>query len=259
MKSRSREINVFSMSALDLFASALGAFILISIVLMPYFLRVEPEEVNQLRRALAEAQAALAETQQQLRQAQGELEQCREREAACRQEVEGLQREVDRLRGDLAQARSELEQAQAELRQCQGELEACEEKLSKTFLAVVIQWPTRQHDVDLHIIDAAGAEFFYSEPRHPSRPGELSADTTTGPGVEIWEVTEAPPGEYRVLYNLYAHNDNPEDAIVKGGAYHRDGHDAFRERRLAGEGRDNALLVAIITVDDDGNVEIEER
>ena len=39
MKSRSQEINVFSMSALDLFASALGAFILISIVLMPYFLR----------------------------------------------------------------------------------------------------------------------------------------------------------------------------------------------------------------------------
>ena len=39
MKPRNREINVFSMSALDLFASALGAFILISIVLMPYFLR----------------------------------------------------------------------------------------------------------------------------------------------------------------------------------------------------------------------------
>ena len=37
MKFRSREINVFSMSALDLFASALGAFILISLVLMPYF------------------------------------------------------------------------------------------------------------------------------------------------------------------------------------------------------------------------------
>ena len=41
MKTRSREVNVFSMSALDLFASALGAFILISIVLMPYFLRLD--------------------------------------------------------------------------------------------------------------------------------------------------------------------------------------------------------------------------
>ena len=37
MKIRSREINVFSMSALDLFASALGAFILITVVLFPFF------------------------------------------------------------------------------------------------------------------------------------------------------------------------------------------------------------------------------
>ena len=37
MRTRSREINIFSMSALDLFASALGAFILIAVVLFPYF------------------------------------------------------------------------------------------------------------------------------------------------------------------------------------------------------------------------------
>ena len=37
MKSRSRELNIFSMSALDLFASAMGAFILIAFVLFPYF------------------------------------------------------------------------------------------------------------------------------------------------------------------------------------------------------------------------------
>ena len=37
MPERKREINIFSMSALDLFASALGAFILISVVIFPYF------------------------------------------------------------------------------------------------------------------------------------------------------------------------------------------------------------------------------
>ena len=62
MKIRSREINVFSMSALDLFASALGAFILIAIVLMPYFLRSEISEAE-LRTALEEAQAAKNELQ----------------------------------------------------------------------------------------------------------------------------------------------------------------------------------------------------
>lgn len=37
-RQKSKEINIFSMSALDLFASALGAFILITIVVLPYYL-----------------------------------------------------------------------------------------------------------------------------------------------------------------------------------------------------------------------------
>ena len=263
MKSRSREINVFSMSALDLFASALGAFILISIVLMPYFLRVDQEEVHRLRSALAQAQSALAETRQQLREAQSELQQCLEREAACRRELDELRREADRLRGELEQARNEARQARSELRQCQGELDACEEKLSKTFLAVVIQWETRAHDVDLHLVDPAGNEFYYGKSTFPGAPGELSADTTCGPGVEIWEVAEAPPGEYRVLYNFYARGGggcdaNPDDAVVKGGVYHRDGHDKLRTRRLTRLDRENALEAATVTVDDDGNVEIAQ-
>ena len=269
MKSRSREINIFSVSALDLFASALGAFILISIVLMPYFLRVSQDEVDQLRSALAQAQAAMAETRQQLQQAQGELEQCRQREATCRQEVDGLQRQVDQLQGELAQAESELAQArsalaqaqdsQSALQRCQAELDACEKKLAKTFLAVVIQWATDNHDVDMHIIDVAGAEFSYNAKTISGRPGKLSADTVRGPGVEIWEIPVAPPGEYRVLYNLYERHGNTSPAKVTGGVYHRDGHRAFRDRTLTREGRSNALLVAIITVNDDGSVEIAER
>lgn len=37
-RNRSKEINIFSMSALDLFASALGAFILIAVIALPYYL-----------------------------------------------------------------------------------------------------------------------------------------------------------------------------------------------------------------------------
>ena len=74
VKSRSREINVFSMSALDLFASALGAFILITIVLMPYFLRVEPEEVQRLRQDLLEAHARQAEAERANARLQQELQ-----------------------------------------------------------------------------------------------------------------------------------------------------------------------------------------
>lgn len=37
MRRKSKELNIFSMSALDLFASALGAFILITLILIPYY------------------------------------------------------------------------------------------------------------------------------------------------------------------------------------------------------------------------------
>lgn len=42
MRRPNREINIFSMSALDLFASALGAFVLLTIILLPYYLNESP-------------------------------------------------------------------------------------------------------------------------------------------------------------------------------------------------------------------------
>ena len=91
MKSRSREINIFSMSALDLFASALGAFILISMVLMPYFLRVDPEEINRVR-------GELAETRQQLQNAQAEA-------ARQQRKAQALEAQLKRKSQELAAAK----------------------------------------------------------------------------------------------------------------------------------------------------------
>ena len=266
MKSRSREINVFSMSALDLFASALGAFILISIVLMPYFLRLSDEQVAQLQQDLEEAQASLRETRQQLAEAESALQQCEERarreSSACREQLAELQAEVERLRAELEQAQAErdqAQQAQPALERCREELNACEERLQTTFLTLVIQWPTQRHDVDLHVIDPAGQEFFFSQRTIPGRRGELQWDTRNGPGVEIWEVSEAHTGEYQILYNLYARHGNTRPALVKGGISFRDGHHRFRERSLTRVDRANAMLVAVVTVNDDGSVNVDER
>lgn len=146
-----------------------------------------------------------------------------------------------------------------ELQQCRAELDSCRNSQARTFLTVVIQWPTDRHDVDLHVIDAAGSEFSYSAKTVPGRPGGLSTDTQQGPGAEVWEVSEAPPGEYQVLYNYFDANGNPDAAIVTGSVYHRGGRYQIGDRRLTETGRVNALLVAVVTVDDDGSVEVSER
>ncbi len=85
MKARSREINIFSMSALDLFASALGAFILIAVVLFPYFPNTGDSEVR-----VAEVQAELEREQAEHAATQQALSQCEEDKQACESELQSI-------------------------------------------------------------------------------------------------------------------------------------------------------------------------
>ena len=64
MKQRSREINVFSMSALDLFASALGAFILMSLIFMIFFTMTSQDasQAEEAQAVLAQCEAASSRT-----------------------------------------------------------------------------------------------------------------------------------------------------------------------------------------------------
>ena len=92
MRARSREINIFSMSALDLFASALGAFILIAVMLFPYFPNTGDSEVR-----VAEVQAQLAAVQAELEKEKEEHEatkqavsQCEADKQACESELKSV-------------------------------------------------------------------------------------------------------------------------------------------------------------------------
>ncbi|MDJ0948653.1 MAG: VWA domain-containing protein [Alphaproteobacteria bacterium] len=66
LKRPNRNIEIFSISALDLFASAMGAFILVAVILFPYYLkRQEVEsEAQQIRTELRAAQEATRRAEQ---------------------------------------------------------------------------------------------------------------------------------------------------------------------------------------------------
>ena len=217
MKPRNRDINIFSMSALDLFASALGAFILISIALFPYFPRTgwAPEDIGALREALAEAQR--------------QLQQC--------------QSELDRTRGALAEAQRERDRMR-------GELQSCEQELRKKFLLALISWDTVDDDVDLHVVDPAGNEFYYGERGHSGTPARLEEDNTRGPGNEVWLHPQATPGEYRLYYKLF-NKRSSGGVTVRGAILTPRGRQAAPDIRLTRQGE--KPLVAIVTVDNNGN------
>ena len=67
MRRPSRQLNIFSMSSLDLFASAMGAFVIIAVILFPYYLKKAPtlDENKRLAKELTNAKkkvVALEET-----------------------------------------------------------------------------------------------------------------------------------------------------------------------------------------------------
>ena len=217
MQKRYREINVFNLSMLDVIAGAMGAFLIIMVILLPYY--KNDAVIQHLREQIQQLEQELERQQQIIRNQQQRIQEQTER-------VEELDRENQHLR----------------------------EQLANTFLIVVIDWKTKNHDVDLHIIDPAENEFYYEKTSFPGVPGELSEDERYGPGVEVWEIRETPAGDYTIYYKLYDQHGNSEPAVVHGRVYFRDGVKNFREIRLARQGEKRSI--ATITVKSDGQVTV---
>ena len=139
MKKRSRELSIFSMSALDLFASALGAFILITIVLLPFFPNLNMS--GQEKAELEQAQAELAQAKAELEQAEAELEQ-----AKAKSERE--QAKLEREKAKLEQEKAKLEQAKAKSEREQAKLERAKAKAPKTKSQLEKRVEALQQEID---------------------------------------------------------------------------------------------------------------
>ncbi len=203
MKIRSREVNIFSMSALDLFASALGAFMLLTIAALPFFPNTGDSP--------------------------GLME---ELEANMGEQLEQMSLELETLNEVLEQTQLELAMCEAQsqdqdttpdiiLTDVQEELESFQAQLAQTFAMMVINWSTGD-DVDLHIIDPAGNEYYYAARNFPGSDAALAKDNTNGPGNEIWLSPSAMEEEYEVYTSMFAKNDN-NPAVVTGSIIYRDG------------------------------------
>ena len=97
-----REVNIFSMSALDLFASALGAFILIAIIALPYYLNTtktptppQPKPPQPLisKKDLASLKKQLA----MLKGIEQQLQKLQQTTDSLKQKVSGLEAKNDKL------------------------------------------------------------------------------------------------------------------------------------------------------------------
>ena len=78
MRRPSRQVNVFSVSALDLFASAMGAFIILAVILFPYYLKLQDaptkEELKSMAEQLAQIESKIKNNEREIAKAEAELD-----------------------------------------------------------------------------------------------------------------------------------------------------------------------------------------
>ena len=272
MKKRSREINVFSVSALDLFASALGAFILMSLIFMVFFTMTSQDAgeaaeiqaaLEQCETELASAEAHAADLGAQLAASQARTSELEARNSDLEEQLAGTvdsaalaacQARLEESEAALVECRSQLETSSGVTDRLEGveeELQACQRALRRSFVLVIASWST-YHDVDLHVVDPAGREFYYERRRISGSSAALEEDNTRGPGNEVWLHPSAETGRYRVCYKLYSGSPSTS---VRGSILWQEGKIEVPNINLTRT--DQVRLAVDVLVDNDGRVSVD--
>lgn len=123
MKKRAdREVNVFSLSAVDLFAAAMGAFALLAIILLPFYQKEIRERTpeNALSDLLRAAQDSSVEMEEQRKALEA-------KRSAAAQAVSDIESEAEKLLAELKGAEAALLEKKAEVQRATPEPEPIED------------------------------------------------------------------------------------------------------------------------------------
>ena len=232
MKLRNREINIFSMSALDLFASALGAFILLTVVSLPYFSNTgsSDADVAKIRKDLSKAKSALQKSQARIKKIKSSMTNSQAKAAQCKKENSKLS----------------------------SSLNKCSILVKRKFLLIVISWGTDYDDIDLHVVDPGGREFYYKKKKFNDSAAALEEDSTKGPGNEVWLHPSVEQGNYKVYYKLFRKNKKkPSRRIeIRGSVVTPAGKLKLKAHIMTKV--ESKILVATIKVDSNGKITVTE-
>ena len=209
------------MSLLDVVVGAMGAFMTIMIVLIPSYRKQTPHQPP----SPTSTQTATT-TSELLRALQSE-----------QAHIITLEQENSALRAQAAHFADQLK---------------------RTFLLVHIQWGTAGQDIDLHVFDPEGNEYYWKHRRTPGFSGDLSVDSIIGPGNEVFTDSNARPGVYKVYAHLFSAHERFEPRVnVKGIIMFKDGTLQLPEVLVVEGGP--MVLMANVLVADDGTVSIESN
>ncbi|HEY7001635.1 MAG TPA: hypothetical protein VH330_07825 [Candidatus Udaeobacter sp.] len=212
MRTRSREINIFNMSLLDILCGALGAFCFMMLVLLPYY--KPPGKETDLHNQEAKTQDLLDELEKLRARAQ---------DSAVAQQMtqlmQQLQEQLKQLQGQLNQLSAENDQlkSQNESLSAKSEKQARQLDMRHPFLMSVASYPPQELDVYLES-DGISEKKQSNPPFDPSKahqPTFFNGDVAgwwASSGVTTWMTRDSPtPARYK-LYVKVAPPANPSSS-----------------------------------------------
>jgi flagellar motor protein MotB len=164
---------------------------------------------------------------------------------------EALQTELTELKAENETLRSEVSK-QSEKIDSLEKIARKHAKANGAFAAVVITWPTQNHDIDLIVTDPEGKAYSYKHRSFDSHPGKFVLDTRRGPGAEMWQTDRLLPGTYLIKYVFYNTYGNNETAPVSGSIYSEKGITELPKVNLDFNGKREVLFK--MKISDDGEV-----
>jgi uncharacterized protein (DUF3084 family) len=274
-----KEINVFSVSFLDLLSGALGA-VLILFIIIPKMTTEQQTAIEELERLQVEA-VQLEELLEQARnsipvelyeQIEAQMEAMRQTIEELTNEVQQLQQRVSQVERENVQLREQLRETEQQLAQVQQQLAEAQRQLEqqqqqrrqqqqqgrggKIFgvdakLGVVCQW-TENVDVDLYVKNLATQEVCFFSKRVTTF-GTLNEDITSRAAgddrYEFFYQQQIVPGRYSIWVNIYSGN-NP--ATVEGHIIMFPGESGeqkipYSQIRIPASGRNYSIGVLTVT------------
>ena len=176
MRARNREFNILNMSFLDVICGAMGAFLIVMVILMPYY----KKEAQDFLQSIGNLKQELAETTQRLEETETELDRAEKRITELEQELQKSQSQNSALQRSVDEVR----------------------KRRDTPLLVGLKWASRLVDLDLYLVQPSGhAVGFACKKRGLT---ELVFDYRKGgEGAEVVISTKARPGRWKICVHLY--------------------------------------------------------
>jgi adenylate kinase family enzyme len=156
MRRSNREINTFNLSMVDMISGALGAFLILTIILLPYFEKkvIErvaapaPEAENTTERMSGRASDKQAEANQsrvkadeleyQLETARIQIEKLESKLQSAQQMTEAEKAELERLRAEAAALQKQLEDERNRFEELQKETDKAQQMLQDMDLLILI-------------------------------------------------------------------------------------------------------------------------